>query len=99
MKTESEEDAALARLAEERQREIALPDSVWEAIEISRSPIGPLRQYRNLSQKELAEAAEISQSLLSMIESGEHQGDHPTLERIASVLRVGLGDVLPDEKN
>ena len=95
---EAAEDAALARLSDARADELGLPESVWEAIEAAPSPVGPLRKWRELTQKELAERAEITQGYLSEIEAGKKTGDLSTLRAIARALDVPVENVMPEEE-
>jgi DNA-binding XRE family transcriptional regulator len=95
---EEAEDAMSARIVSEARakREVAIPAAVWKEIEAAPSPIKPLRQWRELTQAELAKKAGLSQGYLSEIEAGKKLGDLATLRSIASALRVGLDDVAPD---
>ncbi len=47
-----------------------------------------IRQFKELSQKDLAEAIEISQTSLSQIESNLKKPSSATLEKISAVLSV-----------
>ncbi len=94
---EEAEDRMTARIVAETRGQIAFPISVWEEIEDSASPIGPIRKWRKLTQEQLAEAAGISQGYLSEIESGKKVGDVGTLRAIAAALGVSLDDITPDE--
>lgn len=94
---EEAEDRMTARIVAETRGQIAFPISVWEEIEDSVSPIGPIRKWRKLTQEQLAEAAGISQGYLSEIESGKKVGDVGTLRAIAAALGVSLDDITPDE--
>jgi transcriptional regulator with XRE-family HTH domain len=49
-----------------------------------------LRQDADLSQRELAEAAEIRQALISEIERGEANPTLESLVKLAEALKVGL---------
>jgi DNA-binding XRE family transcriptional regulator/PHD/YefM family antitoxin component YafN of YafNO toxin-antitoxin module len=90
---EEAEDAMDARILKERAGDIAFPLSVWDEIDASPSPVRPLRQWRKLTQEELAAKADISQGYLSEIETGKKTGDVTTLRAIATALGVGLDDV------
>ncbi|GAM11038.1 putative HTH-type transcriptional regulator [Geobacter sp. OR-1] len=59
------------------------------------SPIKLWREYRSLTQQELAKKAAISKPYLSQIETGKRQGKVETLSAIARALDVPL-DVLVD---
>jgi DNA-binding XRE family transcriptional regulator len=96
---EQAEDAMTARIvAEARARgDVAIPVEVWQKIEAAPSPIGPLREWRGLTQEALAERAGISQAYLSLLESGKKGGHIATLRAIAEALGVSLDDVIKDE--
>lgn len=89
------EDAMTARIVARTAGETAIPASVWEAVEAAPSPIGPLRQWRGLTQEALAAAAGISQGYLSALERGRKTGDVHTLRAVADALGVGLDAVSP----
>ncbi|MXY91994.1 MAG: helix-turn-helix transcriptional regulator [Caldilineaceae bacterium SB0670_bin_27] len=58
------------------------------------SPIKVYREYRGLSQKELAAATDISPIYLSQIETGRRFGSAKTLASIAQALDVSLDDLV-----
>ena len=74
----------------ERGEDIALPEAVWDRLEARESPVRVLREFRSMTQKELAEAAGISQSYLSEIERGAREGTLSTIKAIAKALAVPL---------
>jgi DNA-binding XRE family transcriptional regulator len=94
---EEAEDAMSVRILKEREGDVALPLAVWNEIDAAPSPIGPIRNWRKLTQEQLAAAAGISQGYLSEIETGKKVGDVATLRAIATALRVSLDDVVKDE--
>lgn len=91
-----DEDAETVRIyresmaAIERGDDIALPEAVWDRLEARESPVRVLRDFRAMTQKELAEAAGISQSYLSEIERGTREGTLSTIKAIAKALAVPL---------
>ena len=91
-----DEDAETLRIyresmaAIERGEDIALPEAVWDRLEARESPVRVLREFRSMTQKELAEAASISQSYLSEIERGAREGTLSTIKAIAKALAVPL---------
>ncbi|MEQ8335176.1 helix-turn-helix transcriptional regulator [Nisaea sp.] len=91
-----DEDAETLRIyresmaAIERGDDIALPEAVWDRLEARESPVRVLREFRSMTQKELAEAAGISQSYLSEIERGAREGTLSTIKAIAKALAVPL---------
>ena len=58
------------------------------------SPIRVWREYRGLSQKNLAEKASISPPFLSQIEAGKRDGTPETLKKIAHALNVTVDDLM-----
>ncbi|WP_323794970.1 helix-turn-helix domain-containing protein [Nisaea sp.] len=74
----------------EHGEDIALPEAVWDRLEARESPVRVLREFRSLTQKDLAEAAGISQSYLSEIERGAREGTLSTIKALAKALAVPL---------
>ena len=97
-----DEDAETVRIyresmaAIERGDDIALPEAVWDRLEARESPVRVLRDFRAMTQKELAEAAGISQSYLSEIERGTREGTLSTIKTIAKALAVPLSVLTED---
>lgn len=93
------EDAMTARIVAEtgteleRGDEVALPESVWQAIEAGDAPVKVLRLFRGLSQAQLAKTAGFSQAYIAEIETGRKNGTAESLKAIARALGVPL-DVL-----
>jgi DNA-binding Xre family transcriptional regulator len=52
------------------------------------------REYRNVSGKQLAEAAGITQAYLSQIETGKRDGTVGTMKKIAEALKIGIDDLV-----
>lgn len=71
-----------------------VPTSVADALLGGQSPVRVWRQYRGLSQAELARRAGIAVSYLSNIETGVRSGSVDRLARIASALNVRLDDLI-----
>ena len=57
------------------------------------SPIRVFREYRGLTQTQLAKAAKIARPYLSEIESGRKRGSVSILKSIAAALELDLDDV------
>lgn len=97
-----DEDAETVRIyresmaAIERGDDIALPEAVWDRLEARESPVRVLRDFRAMTQKELAEAAGISQSYLSEIERGTREGTLSTIKALAKALAVPLSVLTED---
>lgn len=66
---------------------------IVEKIASGKNPIKVFREYRNLSQTELAKKAKISRQYICQIESGERTGTAKLLKEIARVLKVDLDDL------
>ena len=97
-----DDDAVAGRIvaeslaAIERGEDIALPEAVWDRLEARKSPVRVLREFRSMTQKEMAEAAGISQSYLSEIERGAREGTISTIKAIAKALAVPLTVLIED---
>lgn len=87
------------RLAKETKRAIeagaeTVPSELTHAILDGENPVKVWRDYRGLSQKELAAKAGISTAYLSQIESGKRTGSAETLRAIADALNLSLDDIV-----
>jgi DNA-binding XRE family transcriptional regulator len=93
---EAAEDAATARIVDAtsakmaRGEDVALPTSVWEAIEGGENPVRAIRKWRGLTQNELGEQAGLGQGFVADIESGKKIGSAASLKAIAAALGVPL---------
>lgn len=83
---------AKARVAEGRD-EIVSAETADRLIG-GEAPLRVWREYRNFTQKALAETAGISQAMISQIESGKRKGDVDVLKAIADALNVTLDDLV-----
>ncbi|MBK8458573.1 MAG: helix-turn-helix transcriptional regulator [Phyllobacteriaceae bacterium] len=91
---EEEDDIALydARKAELAANPVkTLPADVGAALLRGESRLHALRRWRNLTQKELASRAGITQGYFSELESGAKKGASETVRRLAEALDI------PDE--
>src|SRR5258708_7735356 len=88
-------DAAIARKAIARHEE-TLSEAEMDELLAARTPLAFWRKNRDLTQTDLAKAAEIAQGFLSEIESGRKTGDVTVLQRIAIALEISLLDLVPD---
>lgn len=84
-------DAARQRI---EQGEETLPDYAVYALVDGKNLIRVWRDYRGMTQQQLAMAAGISASYLSQLESGKHTGTAEVLSAIAGALTVDLEDLL-----
>ncbi|MEJ2749039.1 MAG: helix-turn-helix transcriptional regulator [Anaerolineae bacterium] len=71
-----------------------VPAHIPYAIMDGENPIKVWREYRGLSQQDLAQAASISASYLSQIETGKREGTTAVLQAIAHALNLTLDDVV-----
>jgi DNA-binding XRE family transcriptional regulator len=78
----------VARL--ETGEEETFPAAVALALVHRREPVRVLREYRGLTQPQLAAAAGISVPYLSQLESGKRRGSARVLSRLAAALTVDL---------
>jgi DNA-binding XRE family transcriptional regulator len=84
-------DAAMEAIA---AGEPLTPGEVLFAILDGKSPIRAWREYRGMSQKALAEAAGITVSYMSQLESGTRTGSAEVLSTIAELLNISLDDLI-----
>jgi DNA-binding XRE family transcriptional regulator len=79
------------------QGEELIPSKVTFAILDGENPIRVWRNYRTLTQQELADRAGISKPYLSQIETGKRTGTAEVLAAIANALGVTLDEMMPTE--
>jgi DNA-binding XRE family transcriptional regulator len=72
-----------------------VPSELVYAILDGANPIRAWREYRGLTQVQLAQVAEISVPYLSQLESGKRKGSTAVLSAIAAALDLDLDDVVP----
>lgn len=84
-------DAAKLALADGEE---LIPAHIPYAIMDGENPVKVWREYRGLTQQELARAAGISASYLSQIETGKREGTTAVLQAIARALNLTLDDVV-----
>jgi DNA-binding XRE family transcriptional regulator len=87
-------DAAMEALQEGEE---LIPGDVMFAILDGKNPIRAWRNFRELTQQELADRAGISKPYLSQIETGKRTGTAEVLAAIAVELGVTIDDVIPAE--
>jgi len=92
-------DYDAVRMKIERGEEELIPSDVVYAIMDGENPIKVWREYRRLTQQQLAQAAGISTPYLSQLETGKRTGATEVLTAIAKVLKVSLDEivVLPEK--
>ncbi len=92
---DSEEAADLAAYEEARAREEeAFPLDVAERLVAGAHPIKVLREYRGMTQAELARQVGLSPMYISQIETGRRDGSTKALRRIAAALDIDLADLV-----
>jgi len=77
------------------QGEELIPSKVTFAILNGENPTRVWRNYRALTQQELADRAGISKPYLSQIETGKRTGTAKVLAAIANALGVTLDEMMP----
>jgi DNA-binding XRE family transcriptional regulator len=99
----SDEDVGTARIVRKAQagiaggHEIALPKGVVDRLATGENPIRVLREWRGLTQAELAvsESLGITQGYLSDLEAGKRRGPVTLHQKIARALGVPVELLLP----
>lgn len=86
-----------AKAALERGEDELIPSEVVYAILDGANAIKTWREYRMLSQPELAEKAGISVPYLSQLETNKRKGTLTVLSAIAKALQVSLEHVVPPQ--
>lgn len=84
-------DAAKAAL--EKGEDELIPSDVVFAILDGKNPVKVWREYRGLTQQQLADAAGISKPYLSQIETGKRTGTPEVLSAIARALNSSLDEI------
>ena len=82
----------------ERGEEELIPSEVVYAILDGENPIKVWREYRGLTQQQLAGKVKISKPYLSQIETGKRTGTTEILSAIAKALDVSLEEVVRQAK-
>lgn len=92
---EFDEDEGTARLIERGRQEIEsgallLPLDVVDRLADGENPLRVFREWRALTQADLAARSKLSQGYISDIESGRRTGTPAVLRQIADALQVPL---------
>ena len=82
----------------QRGEEELIPAEVVNAILDGKSPIKVWREYRGLTQQQLADMIGISKPYLSQLETGKRTGTTDVLSAIAEALKVSLEQVAGPKK-
>jgi len=75
------------------QQEELIPDKYAKRLISGENPIRVWREYRQLTQQELAKAAKISVSTLSQLENNERAPSITVLKKLAQTLKLSLEDL------
>ena len=70
------------------------PAEVVNAILDGANPVKVYREYRNMTQAELAQKAGLSADMIKKIESGKSDGSLKSLKAIAAALNVDIEDII-----
>ncbi|HER26248.1 MAG TPA: XRE family transcriptional regulator [Rhodospirillales bacterium] len=88
------ENAEARATFQESRDEETFPADVADRLVAGDHPVRVFRQYRQLTLTALANAAKVSISYLSEIESGRKPGSAKSLIAVAAVLDVGVEDLI-----
>jgi DNA-binding XRE family transcriptional regulator len=91
-------DYDIAKAELENGEDELIPSEVVEALLDGENPIKVWREYRGLTQQQLADTAGISKPYLSQIETGKRKGAVDILSTIAKALNVSLDDLYEEQK-
>lgn len=70
------------------------PASVVDALADGENPIKVWREYRELTQQQVAEEIGISVPFVSQLETGKRKASIDVMKRLASILRVDIDDLV-----
>lgn len=87
-----------AKTALENGEDELIPSEVVYAIMDGENPIKVWREFRGLTQQQLADEVGISKPYLSQIETGKRTGTTEILSAIAKELDLSLDDIVQGEK-
>jgi DNA-binding XRE family transcriptional regulator len=91
------QDYDSAKAALERGDDELIPSEVVYAILDGENAIKVWREYRSMSQQEVAENAGISVPYLSQLETNKRKGSLEVLSALAKVLKVSLENIVPSQ--
>jgi len=95
---EDQADILAADRAGERRLagEEYVPFDLVKRILDGESPLRVWREYRGMSQVDLAKASGVSNNMISDMEHGKREGKLDKLRALADALKVSVEDILPD---
>ena len=91
------QDYDSAKAALERGEDELIPSEVIDAILDGANPIKTWREFRGLSQQELAEKVGISVPYLSQLETNKRKGSLDVLSALSKELKISLDHVVPSQ--
>ena len=91
-------DYDLAKAQQKSIDEELIPGEILYAILDGENPIRVWREYRQLTQNQLAKITGISTPYLSQIETGKRSGTTEVLNAIARALRVSLDEIIVEKQ-
>jgi DNA-binding XRE family transcriptional regulator len=80
--------------AKARGDQEAVPIAVADALLAGQGAIRVWREYRGLTQQQLANAAAIRRAYVAQLEAGRRRGSPPVLGRIADALGIEIDDLI-----
>ena len=80
--------------AKVRDDKETVPIAIADALLAGHSPIRVWREYRGLTQQQLANAAAIRRAYVAQLEAGRRRGSLLVLGRIADALGVEIDDLI-----
>jgi len=97
---EADENTGTARIVARGRRDIAsgaplLPKQVVDRLADGESPVRVFRDWRGMTQQQLAAATSVSQSAVSDIEKGRRTGTPATLRALSQALKVPVDLLIP----
>ena len=98
---DAREDKGTARLVKnalnaiEEGTEVVLPQLIADRLAVGENPIRLVREWRDMSQVELATAVGIGQGYLSDLENGRRRGPAALMRKLARALAVPLDLLVP----
>jgi len=79
--------------AAKTRKEEAFPAEIAERLVAGENPFRVFREYRGLTQAQLAKSAKIARPYLAEIEAGKKEGSLSVLRAIAAALKLELDDI------
>jgi DNA-binding XRE family transcriptional regulator len=93
---DAEDNAALAKFRSDHEETV--PIAIVDALLAGDNPVRVYRKHRGLTLAVLAHQSDIATPYLSQIETGKRRASTDVLKRLASVLGVGIDDLMATRK-